>query len=365
MPINQVLLSNTFNEFRVTVNDIANTVNDLTANVLSGDIVASTITVGQVSSNLVPSSNVTYNIGSSTNRWKDLYLSGNTIFLGAAEIKFANNELSFTVGGNTIPIGGSSANIDAANITSGTLSSDRLPTSGVTAGTYGSSSAIPVLVVDAKGRITGASTQSVAGVSKFSYFNGNTTLSIETGAGTTYNASIGASSSNGASTIVTRDAAGSFAANIITATTINAATSANNLTTGYVPGDRGVTSGAAFSSFVEYNGTTATAGQFDGGSTVPSATTRLNYGGYLYATRFYGDGSQLTGIVASTATTATNIAGGAANRLVVQSGSGSTTFVVAPTFSNSFLTWNGSAFAFANGVAGVDETARTLAVLAL
>jgi len=73
----------------------------------------------------------------------------------------------------------------------------------------------------------------------------------------------------------------------------------------------------------------------------------------------------LTGIVASTATTATNIAGGAANRLVVQSGSGSTTFVVAPTFSNSFLTWNGSAFAFANGVAGVDETARTLAVLAL
>ena len=360
MPINQVLLSNTFNEFRVTVNDIANTVNNLTANVLSGEIVASTITVGQVSSNLVPSSNVTYNLGTSTNRWKDLYLSGNTIFLGAAEIKFANNELSFTVAGNTIPIGGSSANIDAANITSGTLSSARLPTSGVAAGTYGSSSAIPVLVVDDKGRITGASTQSVAGVSKFSYFTGNTTLSIETGAGTTYNASIGASSSNGAGTIVARDAAGNFTAN-----TITASMSANNLTTGFVPGDRGVTSGAAFASFVEYNGTTATAGQFDGGTTNPSATTRLNYGGYLYATRFYGDGSQLTGIVASSATTATNIAGGAANRLVVQSGAGATTFVVAPTFSNSFLTWNGSAFAFANGVSAVDETARTLAVLAL
>ena len=37
------------------------------------------------------------------------------------------------------------------------------------------------------------------------------------------------------------------------------------------------------------SGTTATAGYFDTGSTVPSGTTRLNYGGYLYSTRFYTD----------------------------------------------------------------------------
>ena len=36
-------------------------------------------------------------------------------------------------------------------------------------------------------------------------------------------------------------------------------------------------------------GTTATAGYFDTGTTAPSGTTRLNYGGYLYATRMYGD----------------------------------------------------------------------------
>ncbi len=57
--------------------------------------------------------------------------------------------------------------------------------------------------------------------------------------------------------------------------------------TGTISGDRGVTAGSSSVSFVEYNGTTATAGQFDGGSTAPSATTRLNYGGYLYAARLY------------------------------------------------------------------------------
>lgn len=62
---------------------------------------------------------------------------------------------------------------------------------------------------------------------------------------------------------------------------------ASNLSSGTVPGDRGVTSGSVSASFVEYNGTTATAGQFDGGTTAPSGTTRLNYGGYFYTTRNY------------------------------------------------------------------------------
>jgi hypothetical protein len=40
-----------------------------------------------VSSNIVPSANVTYDLGSPTNRWRDLYLSGNTIDLGGAQLK--------------------------------------------------------------------------------------------------------------------------------------------------------------------------------------------------------------------------------------------------------------------------------------
>ena len=65
--------------------------------------------------------------------------------------------------------------------------------------------------------------------------------------------------------------------------------SATNITAGTLPGDRGVTSGSASSSFVEYNGTTPTSGQWDGSTTLPTGTTRQNYGGYLYATRHYGD----------------------------------------------------------------------------
>lgn len=45
-------------------------------------------------------------------------------------------------------------------------------------------------------------------------------------------------------------------------------------------------------------GATKAAGQFDTTATAPTNVNRLNYDGYLYATRFYGDGSQLTGIAA-------------------------------------------------------------------
>lgn len=59
----------------------------------------------------------------------------------------------------------------------------------------------------------------------------------------------------------------------------------------------GQTAGSTTAGYLQYNGTTKAAGRLDGGTTAPSSTTRLNYDGYLYATRFYGDGSQLTGII--------------------------------------------------------------------
>ena len=68
-----------------------------------------------------------------------------------------------------------------------------LANSGVTAGTYGSATAIPILVVDAKGRITGASTTSITvGDAALTLAMGtagatNTSVTIGTGTGFTAN----------------------------------------------------------------------------------------------------------------------------------------------------------------------------------
>ena len=48
-----------------------------------------------VSGNVVPTSNIAYNLGTSTNRFKDLYLSGNTIYLG--NIQLTDGASGFTV----------------------------------------------------------------------------------------------------------------------------------------------------------------------------------------------------------------------------------------------------------------------------
>jgi hypothetical protein len=56
------------------------------------------------------------------------------------------------------------------------------------------------------------------------------------------------------------------------------------LTSGTIPGDRGVPATTDASSFVAYSGNTIIAGQFNNSTTNPTATTRLNYNGILYAT---------------------------------------------------------------------------------
>lgn len=52
--------------------------NDSTNTLSVNNIVVS----GNVGGNLLPSANITYDLGSPTQRWKDLWLSGNTIYLG-------------------------------------------------------------------------------------------------------------------------------------------------------------------------------------------------------------------------------------------------------------------------------------------
>lgn len=58
-----------------------------------------------VASHILPSANVTYDLGSPTKRWRSLYLSNNTIYLGNAVITVgANNNFSFSSGGQPAKI---------------------------------------------------------------------------------------------------------------------------------------------------------------------------------------------------------------------------------------------------------------------
>lgn len=71
-----------------------------------------------------------------------------------------------------------------------------LDNTAVTAGSYGSASAVPVITVDAQGRITAASTTAVAGVSGLSYNTSTGVLTVSTSAGTDFTQDLGVGSSD-------------------------------------------------------------------------------------------------------------------------------------------------------------------------
>ena len=84
-----------------------------------------------------------------------------------------------------------------------------------------------------------------------------------------------------------------------------------------------------------------------GGALVTVGTTTVNSGTDSYL--LYNNAGTLGNLAASSLSvgTATNVAGGAANRIVYQTGSGASSFVVAPTIASTYLQWNGSAFVWA------------------
>lgn len=63
---------------------------------------------------------------------------------------------------------------------------------------------------------------------------------------------------------------------------------------------------------------------------------------------------------ANAATTATNLASGAANQIAYQTGSGATSFITAPTTSSTYLSWNGTTFAWAAASGGGGTTTNPL-----
>lgn len=92
-----------------------------TTNVLtvSGTANVNILNVGEVNSSLIPTSNITLDLGTSTKRWKDLYLSGNTIYLGNNTITSNNGNISFSgsvVVTDVFGNGAGLANLNASNV---------------------------------------------------------------------------------------------------------------------------------------------------------------------------------------------------------------------------------------------------------
>jgi hypothetical protein len=75
-----------------------------------------------IAGNLNPNANITYDLGNTTSRWRDLYLAGNTIFIGTQTISANTTSISLSGNVSAENIGGTLTTAAQTNITSvGTL----------------------------------------------------------------------------------------------------------------------------------------------------------------------------------------------------------------------------------------------------
>jgi len=82
-----------------------------------------TSAIVQITGDLNPTANVTFNLGSNTARWKDLYLSGSSMTLGNIVMKnTSGNTVAFYGPDGTTPATIDSTNVDTTTITNGTSS---------------------------------------------------------------------------------------------------------------------------------------------------------------------------------------------------------------------------------------------------
>lgn len=100
-----------------------------------------------------------------------------------------------------------------------------------------------------------------------------------------------------------------------------------------------------------YSGVTDTLSKLSGNTTTTKKFLTQTGTGSASAAPAWGtiSGSDVNGAVATT----TNVAGGAANRIVYNTGSDTTGFVAAPTTSSTFLSWNGSSLTWAEVGGGI------------
>jgi hypothetical protein len=133
---------------------------NITVNGTSNTAVFST-TALTLATNFLPSANITYDLGSTSQRWKDLWLSNSTIYLGNAQISANATSLVFTnpAGGETV-LAGASAGVTGATVSAtGNITGGNLTTAGIlTVNSGAAATAIVNGASNAVGNIGSAST---------------------------------------------------------------------------------------------------------------------------------------------------------------------------------------------------------------
>ena len=309
--------------------------------------------------NIIPSANVTYSLGNSTNQWKDLWVSNSTIYINSVPVSVNSNN-TLTVAGQVVLTNGSSAavsttgNVSAANITassavtgasvnaSGNIVGGNISTSGNVTGAYILGNGSQITGLPANYGNTQVASYLPTYTGSFASLTGNvtTTANISAGnilfggaLGTTVSVSgnvIGANLNgvnlNGTGASVSGNIIGGniltgglvsvtgniTAGNILGGANINATTHTGatvsvtgNITGSYIFGNGSQLTGVATSSYTNsnvaaylptYTGN-LTAGNVIVTSAVKSATVSAS--GNITGSYFLGNGSQLTGITAS------------------------------------------------------------------
>jgi len=152
-----------------TVTEITNT----SGNAAVG--VSATASQVNITGNLLPTANVTYDLGSSALRWKDGYFSGNSITLGNIVLKnTSGNTLAFFGPDGTTPGTLSSTNVDTTQISNGTSNIQTLSSGSVTVSANGNANVMVVAngSVTVKGDILNGQANGVGNIgSSSTYFN--------------------------------------------------------------------------------------------------------------------------------------------------------------------------------------------------
>ena len=132
---------------------------------------AGTVDLSAVAQDIIPAANATYSLGNATNRWANLYLVGNTIDLGGAQIKAdaASGAIALipaptaNVANPTALVISTSGGINVVETAGGELSGNAIGNAAATASPPGAPRITQITVTDGSYDPTGATAVALAG----------------------------------------------------------------------------------------------------------------------------------------------------------------------------------------------------------